>query len=61
MVGQWSRVEGTPIGPNPNMPFAKMENKPLFKPDGRLNPAITILGKISKVIKLRFSYFRGKA
>uniref|UniRef100_A0A914VP99 Nucleotidyl transferase domain-containing protein n=1 Tax=Plectus sambesii TaxID=2011161 RepID=A0A914VP99_9BILA len=44
VVGQWARVEGTPIGPNPNMPFAKLENKPLFKPDGRLNPALTILG-----------------
>jgi len=43
-VGTWARVEGTPIGPNPNMPFAKLINKPLFNADGRLNPNITILG-----------------
>jgi len=43
-VGIWSRVEGTPSGPNPNMPFAKLESKPLFNTDGRLNPSITILG-----------------
>lgn len=35
------------IGPNPNIPFAKLESKPLFKPDGRLNPSITILGEFS--------------
>ncbi|PSN48817.1 Mannose-1-phosphate guanyltransferase alpha-A [Blattella germanica] len=28
-VGQWTRVEGTPCDPNPNKPFAKMENPPL--------------------------------
>lgn len=43
-VGMWSRIEGTPAGPNPNMPFAKLESKPLFNRDGRLNPSITILG-----------------
>lgn len=43
-VGVWSRVEGTPCDPNPNKPFAKMENVPLFNEDGRLNPSITILG-----------------
>lgn len=44
-VGQWARVEGTPGDPDPNKPFAKMENPPLFNSDGRLNPSITILGK----------------
>lgn len=44
-VGQWARVEGTPSDPDPNKPFAKMENPPLFNSDGRLNPSITILGK----------------
>lgn len=44
VVGTWSRVEGTPCDPNPNKPFAKMENVPLFNSDGRLNPSITILG-----------------
>ncbi|KAE9555290.1 hypothetical protein FO519_001541 [Halicephalobus sp. NKZ332] len=43
-VGSWARVEGTPISPNPNIPFAKLDNKPLFNTDGRLNPSLTILG-----------------
>lgn len=43
-VGAWSRVEGTPCDPNPDRPFAKMENVPLFNADGRLNPSITVLG-----------------
>ncbi|CAH0551582.1 unnamed protein product [Brassicogethes aeneus] len=43
-VGRWARVEGTPSDPDPNKPFAKMENPPLFNNDGRLNPSITILG-----------------
>ncbi|KAI1714292.1 nucleotidyl transferase domain-containing protein [Ditylenchus destructor] len=44
VIGQWARVEGTPIAPNPNIPFAKLDNKPLFNSDGRLNPSLTILG-----------------
>ncbi|VDP03216.1 unnamed protein product [Heligmosomoides polygyrus] len=44
VIGAWSRVEGIPIAPNPNLPFAKLENKPLFLSDGRLNPSLTILG-----------------
>ncbi|XP_049880064.1 mannose-1-phosphate guanyltransferase alpha-A isoform X2 [Pectinophora gossypiella] len=43
-VGEWARVEGTPSDPDPNKPFAKMDNQPLFNTDGRLNPSITILG-----------------
>lgn len=43
-IGRWARVEGTPSDPDPNKPFAKMENPPLFNSDGRLNPSITILG-----------------
>ncbi|CAB3378014.1 Hypothetical predicted protein [Cloeon dipterum] len=43
-VGAWARVEGTPCDPNPNKPFAKMDNVPLFNADGRLNPSISILG-----------------
>lgn len=43
-VGAWTRVEGTPCDPNPDRPFAKMENVPLFNADGRLNPSITVLG-----------------
>ena len=44
-IGQWARVEGTPNDPNPNKPFAKMENNPLFNQEGKLNPSITIVGK----------------
>uniref|UniRef100_A0A0N5B003 NTP_transferase domain-containing protein n=1 Tax=Syphacia muris TaxID=451379 RepID=A0A0N5B003_9BILA len=44
VVGAWARVEGTPISPNPNIPFAKLDNKPLFNADGRLTPSLTILG-----------------
>lgn len=44
-IGQWSRVEGTPSDPDPNKPFAKMENPPLFNKEGKLNPSITILGE----------------
>ncbi|TKR92597.1 hypothetical protein L596_007222 [Steinernema carpocapsae] len=44
VVGCWARVEGSPIAPNPNIPFAKLDNKPLFNSDGRLNPSLTILG-----------------
>jgi mannose-1-phosphate guanylyltransferase len=47
-VGDWTRVEGTPQDPNPNKPFAKMENQGLFNSEGKLNPAITILGKRKK-------------
>lgn len=43
-IGAWARVEGTPCDPNPNKPFAKMDNPPLFNSDGRLNPSITIIG-----------------
>ena len=43
-VGDWSRVEGTPDDPNPNKPFAKMDNNTLFNSSGQLNPSITILG-----------------
>ncbi|CAB3407729.1 unnamed protein product [Caenorhabditis bovis] len=44
VVGKWSRIEGIHVEPNPNLPFAKMDNKPLFLPDGRLTPSLTILG-----------------
>ena len=43
-VGKWSRVEGTPNDPNPNKPFAKTDNNPLFNQEGKLNPSITIVG-----------------
>ncbi|GBP33810.1 Mannose-1-phosphate guanyltransferase alpha-B [Eumeta japonica] len=51
-VGEWSRVEGTPSDPDPNKPFAKMDNTPLFNVDGRLNPSITILGSLCNVVSL---------
>jgi len=43
-IGSWTRVEGTPNDPNPNKPYAKMDNNPLFNLDGKLNPSITIVG-----------------
>ncbi|XP_055927034.1 mannose-1-phosphate guanyltransferase alpha-A-like isoform X2 [Argiope bruennichi] len=43
-IGAWARIEGTPSDPNPNKPFAKMENVPLFNNTGHLNPSITVLG-----------------
>lgn len=43
-IGSWTRVEGTPNDPNPNKPFAKMDNLPLFNDEGKLNPSITIVG-----------------
>jgi mannose-1-phosphate guanylyltransferase len=42
-------VEGNPVVPNPNVPFAKLENKPLFNQDGRLNNGLTILGSDTHV------------
>lgn len=47
----WARVEGSPMAPNPNIPFAKLDNKPLFNSDGRLNPSLTILGSDVNVCK----------
>lgn len=44
VIGPWSRVEGTPCDPNPNKPFAKMENRNLFDGEGKLSPSITVLG-----------------
>ena len=43
-IGDWTRVEGTPNDPNPNKPFAKTDNYPLFNDKGKLNPSITIIG-----------------
>jgi mannose-1-phosphate guanylyltransferase len=42
-------VEGTPNDPNPNKPFAKMDNLPLFNDEGKLNPSITIVGQVSQL------------
>ena len=35
---------GTPVDPDPNKPFAKIDCKTLFNDEGQLNPSITILG-----------------
>ncbi|XP_052721651.1 mannose-1-phosphate guanyltransferase alpha-A-like isoform X2 [Crassostrea angulata] len=43
-IGMWTRVEGTPNDPNPNKPFAKVDVKDTFSPDGKLNPSITVIG-----------------
>lgn len=43
-IGKWSRVEGTAVDPDPNKPFAKIKNLPLFNKEGKINPSTTILG-----------------
>jgi mannose-1-phosphate guanylyltransferase len=43
-IGKWSRVEGTAVDPDPNKPFAKIKNLPLFNAQGKMNPSTTILG-----------------
>ena len=47
-MGDWARIEGTPNDPNPDKPFAKMECPGLFNEEGRLNPAVTILGEYTQ-------------
>ena len=61
-IGDWSRVEGTPNDPNPNKPFAKTDNYPLFNQEGKLNPSITIVGKCKfSPFKVLISGFTFKA
>ena len=48
-VGDWARIEGTPNDPNPDKPFAKMDCPGLFNEEGRLNPAVTILGEFATI------------
>lgn len=43
-IGTWVRIEGTPGEPDPNQKFAKVQNPPLFNPDGKLNPSVSVLG-----------------
>lgn len=43
-VGKWARIEGTAVDPDPNKPFAKIKNLPLFNQNGKLNPSTTIIG-----------------
>lgn len=43
-IGKWSRVEGTAVDPDPNKPYAKIKNLPLFNKEGKINPSTTILG-----------------
>lgn len=45
VIGDWTRIEGTPNDPNPNKPFTKLEAIPTFTNDGKLNPSITVIGK----------------
>lgn len=49
MIGSWTRVEGTPGEPDPNQKYAKVQNPPLFNPNGKLNPSITVLGSNVKI------------
>lgn len=48
-IGKWSRIEGTSVDPDPNKPFAKIKNLPLFNKEGKMNPSTTILGHNSSV------------
>jgi mannose-1-phosphate guanylyltransferase len=43
-IGKWTRVEGTAVDPDPNKPFAKIKNLPLFNAQGKINPSTCILG-----------------
>jgi len=43
-IGKWARIEGTQVDPDPNKPFAKIKNLPLFNQNGKLNPSTTIIG-----------------
>lgn len=44
-IGKWVRIEGAgKIDPDPNKPFAKIKNLPLFNQNGKLNPSTTIIG-----------------
>jgi len=44
VVGEWTRIEGTPTQIDPNAPHATIDNFYLFDEHGRLRPSITILG-----------------
>lgn len=44
VIGEYTRVEGTPNDPNPNKPFAKLDVPEAFSAEGRLNPSITVIG-----------------
>lgn len=57
-VGRWARVEGTPNDPNPNDPRARMDSESLFK-DGKLLPAITILGMVCWGLGVRLGSYTG--
>ena len=46
LLEPWSRVEGYPSDPNPNDPHSHAPHESLFNKDGRLNPSISILGKV---------------
>jgi mannose-1-phosphate guanylyltransferase len=43
-IGKWARIEGTQVDPDPNKPFAKIKNLPLFNQNGKLNPSTAIIG-----------------
>jgi hypothetical protein len=51
-IGTWTRVEGTPSDPNPNKPFAKVDVKDTFTPEGKLNPSITVIGQFSVSVSI---------
>eukprot|EP00035_Acanthoeca_spectabilis_P005848 m.118067 g.118067 ORF g.118067 m.118067 type:complete len:462 (+) comp13221_c0_seq4:2876-4261(+) len=48
-IGEWARVEGAPVGPNPNDPTTAVQPKELFTTKGTLEPSTTIIGTDSKI------------
>eukprot|EP01147_Barroeca_monosierra_P007016 gene7016-407_t len=45
VIRPWSRVEGLPVGADPNNPSTHISQKPLFNADGKLEPNISVLGE----------------
>ncbi|EGD75451.1 hypothetical protein PTSG_06524 [Salpingoeca rosetta] len=45
VVRAWSRVEGSPVGADPNNPSTHIMQKALFNQEGKLEPNISVLGE----------------
>lgn len=58
VVGSWARLEGNAVGVNPNDPSTVTPATPLFTPEGRLAPTITVVGEgctVAKEVLVRHS------
>lgn len=49
LPGTWARIEGARIDADPNVASTIVPTKPLFMPDGGLEPAACIIGEESTV------------